>query len=76
MQWLVNNTLGGVLYAVGTVFNVIQPEAILQGPAKAVSCSLESTVELYVCIYVRMYKGGPKTGPSTATFNDLLCFPF
>jgi hypothetical protein len=23
---------------------------------------------------VCMYKGGPKTGPSTATFNDLLCF--
>jgi hypothetical protein len=22
--------------------------------------------------YVCMYKGGPKTGPSTATFNDLL----
>jgi hypothetical protein len=25
---------------------------------------------------VCMYKGGPKTGPRTATFNDLLCFPF
>jgi hypothetical protein len=30
----------------------------------------------YVRMYVCMYKGGPKTGPSTATFNDLLCFPF
>jgi hypothetical protein len=27
-------------------------------------------------MYVCMYKGGPKTGPSTATFNDLSCFPF
>jgi hypothetical protein len=27
-------------------------------------------------LYVCMYKGEPKTGPSTATFNDLLCFPF
>jgi hypothetical protein len=26
----------------------------------------------HVCVYVCMYKGGPKTGPSTATFNDLL----
>jgi hypothetical protein len=24
-------------------------------------------VKMYVC----MYKGGPKTGPNTATFNDL-----
>jgi hypothetical protein len=31
---------------------------------------------IYVCMYVCMYKGGPKTGPRTATFNDLLCFPF
>jgi hypothetical protein len=28
-------------------------------------------VYMYVCI-----RGGPKSGPSTATFNDLLCFPF
>jgi hypothetical protein len=27
-------------------------------------------------MYVCMYKGGPKTGPSTSTFNDILCFPF
>jgi hypothetical protein len=25
-----------------------------------------------VCMYVRTYKGRPKTGPNTATFNDLL----
>jgi hypothetical protein len=29
-----------------------------------------------MCVYVCMYKGGPKTGPCTTTFNDLLCFPF
>jgi hypothetical protein len=28
---------------------------------------------LSVYLYVCMYKGGPKTGPCTATFNDLLC---
>jgi hypothetical protein len=26
---------------------------------------------MYVRMYVCMHKGGPKTGPSTATFNDL-----
>jgi hypothetical protein len=32
-------------------------------------------VHLFVrLMYVCMYKGGPKTDPSTATFNDLLCF--
>jgi hypothetical protein len=32
---------------------------------------------MYVCMYVCMYKGwATKSSPCTATFNDLLCFPF
>jgi hypothetical protein len=32
---------------------------------------------MYVCMHVCMYKGWTiKSGPGTATFNDLLCFPF
>jgi hypothetical protein len=32
---------------------------------------------MYVCMYVRMYKRWAiKSSPCTATFNDLLCFPF
>jgi hypothetical protein len=30
--------------------------------------------DLHSCMYVCMYKGGPKIGPNTATYNDLLIF--
>jgi hypothetical protein len=35
---------------------------------------MRNTYEYFLgqTMYVCMYKGGPKTGPSTATFNDLL----
>jgi hypothetical protein len=34
----------------------------------------ESNVCMYVCMYVEGV--GQKSGPCTATFNDLLCFPY
>jgi hypothetical protein len=34
-------------------------------------------VSMYVCMYVCMCKGWvTKSGPYTATFNDLLCYPY
>jgi hypothetical protein len=32
---------------------------------------MERTLKKMMMMYVCMYKGGPKTGPRTATFNDL-----
>jgi hypothetical protein len=35
---------------------------------------LTSVLCMYVCMYVEGV--GQKSGPCTATFNDLLCFPY